>query len=561
MQRQFEVTRRDGAARLGTLRWRGEELTTPSSFDSKEELEALIALTIHSAELDVAVITNQEDYRAERIDTDVVILGGAARFSDDPRGLTKALVRARESTNPDSALYAPALATPNNVSLLVYAGVDLVDPIMAEVKAREGYLLSAEGERQFNAISRSYCLCDACRGVNVADLTPEQRVTVLSAHNRHALKTELCIVRENIERGTLRELVEARCRTAPMLTALLRLLDEEHSYFERRSPIVRTATLLACSQESLNRPEILRFGERVIERLNKRGGILILLPCSARKPYSRSRSHRIILNRLGKLRQFLHEAIITSPIGIVPRGLEIMYPASNYDIPVTGKWTCDESEWVIGRLTKYLEANAFDTVVAHVSDPYRKVCDEAAAALGVDLIYTVEDENILSSASLQRLCAVVQELIVEDSPKRRDLRFDYLQDLADYEFGPHASTAIFAERTKVRGLFPTYYASDGGTRIATIVGTYCTLALTIEGARRYLRASENRYCVHIDDFVPKGTVFAIGVLNADPGIRPFDEVIVLNERVIAVGRALMSGWEMQASKRGAAVAVRHVDAR
>jgi hypothetical protein len=91
MQRQFEVTRRDGAARLGTLRWRGEELTTPSSFDSKEELEALIALTIHSAELDVAVITNQEDYRAERIDADVVILGGAARFSDDPRGLTKAL--------------------------------------------------------------------------------------------------------------------------------------------------------------------------------------------------------------------------------------------------------------------------------------------------------------------------------------------------------------------------------------------------------------------------------------------------------------------------------------
>jgi len=42
--------------------------------------------------------------------------------------------------------------------------------------------------------------------------------------------------------------------------------------------------------------------------------------------------------------------------------------------------------------------------------------------------------------------------------------------------------------------------------------------------------------------VPKGTVFAIGVLNADPEIRPFDEVIVLNEHVIAVGRALMSGW-------------------
>jgi len=561
MARQFEVTRRDGAARLGTLRWQGEELATPSSFESKEELEFLSTLTIHKAELDVAVITTEEESRAERTDADVVILGGAARFRDDPRGLTKALIRARESTNPDSALYAPALATPNNVSLLVYAGVDLVDSVMAEVKAREGYLLFAEGERQFDAISRSYCLCDACRGVSIAQLPPEHRVAVLSAHNTCALNTELCIARENIERGTLRELVDGRCRSDPMLTALLRLLDGEYSYFERRSPIVRTATLLACSQESLNRPEILRFGERVIERLNKRDEILLLLPCSARKPYSRSRSHKTILKRLGKMRQFLHEAIVTSPIGIVPRSLEIMYPASNYDIPVTGKWTCDESEWVIGRLKQYLEANAFDKVVAHVSGPYREVCDEAAAVLGVELIHTVEGEDILSSDSLQRLCAVARELILEYSPKRRDLRFDYIRDLADYEFGPRASTAIFADSTKVRGVFPAYYASDGGLRIATIAGTYCTLALTIEGARRYLCANENRYCVRIDDFVPKGTIFAIGVLSADPGIRPFDEVMILNERVIAVGRALMSGWEMQASKRGAAVAVRHVEAR
>ncbi|MGP8132966.1 MAG: hypothetical protein ACLQAL_01680, partial [Halobacteriota archaeon] len=80
MQRQFEVTRRDGAARLGTLGWRGEEFTTPSSLESKEELEFLHALTIHNVELDVAVITSQEDPRAERIDADVVILGGAPRF-------------------------------------------------------------------------------------------------------------------------------------------------------------------------------------------------------------------------------------------------------------------------------------------------------------------------------------------------------------------------------------------------------------------------------------------------------------------------------------------------
>ena len=557
----FEALRRDGAARLGALVWRGDKLLTPSSLGSKEELEFLKASTTQEGELDAKVIASHRDHKAERIAADVTILGGAARFAKNPRGLAKAIVGARESANPDSALYVPALATPNNVSLLVYAGVDLIDSIVAEVKAREETFLFAEGERQFDSLPRSHCFCDACRDTDLADLPPDQRVSVLSAHNRQALEAELRIVRERVEQGTLREFVEGRCRSAPILTALLRFLDEEYSYFERRSPITRTSTLLACSQESLNRPEIRRFGERVISRLDKRDGILLLLPCSAKKPYSRSRSHRIILQRLGKLRRFLHEAIITSPVGIVPRGLEIMWPASNYDIPTTGKWTCDEREWVTGRLAQYLKTNDFYAVIAHISGAYREICDDAAAGLGVALLHTVNDENILSTDSLQRLEAIAQELIAEHSPEQRDLRLDYLHDLANYEFGSHASAAIFEKDVTVGGLFPAYYALDGGTRLATITNKYCTLALTLEGARRYLREGSTRYCVEIDDFVPKGTVFAIGVLQADSTIRPLDEVIVLNEHVIAVGRAFMSGWEMQSSQRGAAVAVRHVEAR
>jgi archaeosine synthase len=561
MTRQFEVTKRDGAARLGKLKWRGEELTTPFILESKEELEFLKELTTRKDEIDVAVVEATDNRSAERIDADIVILAGAVRFRDDPRSLTKALLGVKERANPDAALYVPALATPKNVSLLVYAGADLFDFVMAEVRAREGYMLDAEGDRPFDAMSRWPCFCQACDGVNVAELSPEQRVALTLDHNRKALKAELNKIAGNIERGTIRELVEGRCRATPALTALLRLLDEEYRYFERRSPIVRTSTLFACSQESLNRPEIHRFSARVIERLLKRGGILLLLQCSARKPYSRSRSHRTILAHLGKLRQYLNEVIITSPIGVVPRSLEIMYPACNYDVPVTGKWTCDEREWVIDRLTQYLSVNAFESVVAHVSGPYRQICDEAATSVGADVVHTVSDDDTLSFASLERLHTVAQELVDTYSPSRRDLRFDYIQDLADFQFGPYASEAIFPEIPKVRGLFPTYYATDRGKRVATITGTYSTLALTIEGARRYMRADDGRYAVEIDDFEPKGTVFAIGVLSADPGIRPFDEVIVCNDRIIAVGRALMSGWEMQASKNGGAVAVRHVEAR
>ncbi len=227
MTRLFEVTKRDGAARLGKLMWRGEEVVTPCSFESKEDLEFLKESTIHRAEIDVTIVAAQEETSAEQIDADVVILAGAARFRDDPRGLTKALLRARELANPDSALYAPALATPENVSLLVYAGVDLVDSVVAGVKAREGYFLDADGGRRFDAVSRRPCLCSACNGANVTELSFEHKVALASDHNKRALKAELNKIAENVERGTLRELVEGRCRSAPVLTALLRLLDDE----------------------------------------------------------------------------------------------------------------------------------------------------------------------------------------------------------------------------------------------------------------------------------------------------------------------------------------------
>ena len=56
-----------------------------------------------------------------------------------------------------------------------------------------------------------------------------------------------------------------------------------------------------------------------------------------------------------------------------------------------------------------------------------------------------------------------------------------------------------------------------------------------------------------------GSVFAVGVQEADYAIRPGDEVIVSNGigEVIAVGRSEMSGREMCELKRGRAVSVRH----
>lgn len=58
--------------------------------------------------------------------------------------------------------------------------------------------------------------------------------------------------------------------------------------------------------------------------------------------------------------------------------------------------------------------------------------------------------------------------------------------------------------------------------------------------------------------MPSGNLLAPGVVDADMNIRPSDQVIVVSERVLGVGRALMGGAEMVRSTRGIAVDLRKV---
>lgn len=89
-------------------------------------------------------------------------------------------------------------------------------------------------------------------------------------------------------------------------------------------------------------------------------------------------------------------------------------------------------------------------------------------------------------------------------------------------------------------------------------------SLSITGAKRIVEIKKSAKCfVTVQNDVSKfiaegGDVFAAHVVRADKEIRSKDEVIVLDEarRVLAVGRAVLSGDEMRAFKRGVAVKVR-----
>jgi len=72
-------------------------------------------------------------------------------------------------------------------------------------------------------------------------------------------------------------------------------------------------------------------------------------------------------------------------------------------------------------------------------------------------------------------------------------------------------------------------------------------------------AASGAYSVEIEDFVPKGNLFAVGVEKASAEIRIGDDVVVAHSgEARGVGVARMTPMEMELAQRGEAVHIRHV---
>jgi archaeosine synthase len=313
--------------------------------------------------------------------------------------------------------------------------------------------------------------------------------------------------------------------------------------------------MLACSSESQNRVEVRRFAARVNERVICEGDILLVIPCSARKPYSNSQSHMAILNAIKKYRSYVREAILTSPLGVVPRELELVYPAAHYDVAVTGYWDLEERKWVSDCLKDFIMKNKFKKIIAHVEGPYVDVCKDT----GIEMEFTSMG-RVTDDASLQRLNDALDSAAMALNPDRRGYersRLDMFRMMADYQFGKGKGSLLVPERGVIKGKPPRLALFDGQEQLCQIIPEFGSLTMTIEGARRML--TDGAYTVDIADFTPKGSILAPGVLNADHTIRPGDDVFVKGSKAVAVGKAKMGGREMVDAKRGIAVELRHVE--
>ena len=577
----FEVHRRDGPARVAELRL-SSSVTTPAiadgvladagslwtadrevpegsddvltvlphrAFPSGTDEEVMDSFAPEYPDVDypsAAVVAPETagDYGA-----DAYVLSGAQGFVGHGAGFREAIVETREAIPADSALYLPGVATPANVATLVSAGVDLVDSDRAVVAGTEGKYLTTEGSHYLEDLSELPCACPACRKP-VSEFTRED----CADHNENALRAELGIVRERIRAGRLRDYIEGQARHDQWLTAAFRELDQQWTYVEERTPVIRDAELAAATEDTLRRVEIQRFADRVTGRYRNRfDNPLVLVPCSAKKPYSESQSHGQFHDAI----QFRgHTVSMTSPIGVVPQELELTYPAQHYDSVVTGRWSEDEKQFVAAVLRRYLERNDYPRVIAHVPEHgYRDVCERVEAELGMEFEYTVEDHP----TTTESLGNLMRTLDGELKYGKRERQHNTVKAIADYQFGDGAGDALFAD-VQTESRYPKLRVQDAeGTQLAAMVPQYGVLSFTLEGGRHWVESDAPTKRVEIDDFAPHGSVLAPGVVAAADDIRVGDEVVVEGPSAFAVGRAEMTGPEMTESTRGIATTVRHVE--
>ncbi|MDY6764351.1 MAG: archaeosine synthase subunit alpha [Halobacteria archaeon] len=575
----FEVHERDGPARLGEIRL-DESLTTPclvgdvledygSLWTGEREMPegnpSKISILPHrsmpsgtpeeivdnlqvshdknsDSDLDFPTASVMSVEKPEATGHDMYILTGLQ--DGYARQIFDRITEARRTLEPDSALMLPSMATPRNVSMLSYLGCDAFDDDYAVTKGYGETYMTRELEVPIDKLDELPCSCPVCLDSTPDDLSREE----IARHNVNTLRAELANVRDKIRNGKIREYVEGQSRSARWLVEAMRLVDQEWDYAEVRTPVARMSRLESNSSETIDRVEIQRFARRVLERYRApRTDVAVLLPCSAKKPYSESDSHSDFTD---SIRGRAHEVIVTSPLGVVPRELELTYPAGHYDTPVTGRWDAKERDFVSQVFDRYIENNDYHRIVAHLPEEgYAEIVRSVAEEKDIDVEFTVpEGGHPRDDEALDALDEALKDEM-QASYSRKDKWF--VEGVASYQFGRGVLDGV---DLRTEGRIPRLRVFSGGDQIATLVPQYGLLSLTLEGVDVF-----DPFEVEIDEFVPQGSVLAPGIVDADGDIRVGDEVYFEGPEARGVGRARMFGEEMVRSTRGVSVDARHVE--
>ncbi len=488
-----------------------------------------------------------------KTDCPFIILTGLPSLFSNQRKLVEHLVTLRSKISTDVAIYSPGPVPPAFYPFLVYSGIDFFDDSFAYYISDRGYFLSEDNTYPIS--SHPNCYCSYCQS------SPPDIIN----HNITVMKNALAKIRYHIKQGTFRTMVEKEIHNSISFAAALRYYDRQYdSIIRKRVPLQTSAKVKCIGEESLYRPEIVEYRERIKSRYipPRNSKIVLLLPCSAKKPYSMSQSHNLFREAIRKadrnIFQYISELIITSPLSVVPRELESIYPSKFYDITVTGTWSSEEVNVTSSLLNNVLSKYQQDVIVIDHThgQGYREIVKKINTLNIKEIYHTSPERHPTSRESLTKLTETLKDVLNSINNQTNAQSYSILQRkliaTANHQFGPLTGEEIFNGEIKTRGKYPRdIQIFKNKTLIATYLSRTGFLSLQPETAQKIV----NHSLVNLefnDSKIEGSTIYAPGCKEPSVDIRPLDEIFIVNSgSVLATAKALVSGEDMQKMSSGA----------
>jgi len=449
----------------------------------------------------------------------IIILTDAPQLANQKGLLSEALFILR-TRFPSSLIWTPGIGGPDNCAILTWMGVDLFDLARSRHASSLGVILSENGPREVE------------ESIDEDSSMSSQII---------AWKNSLAATRSAIRQGNLRELVEKQAISSPRSVERLRIHDARMSSLDGSisglSRVKGQFHELRChSYSSRDDPLIQDWRQRVSldhtppEHQSK---VLVLLPCSATKPYRLSSSHKRFSRSITS--NAVHEVIVTAPLGLVPRELEDIWPAGNYDIPVTGDWDSDELIVIRKMISEYTSRNNYLRIINHSGI---EITSES-----LEIIDTRKGLTAGSTEALENLNQIIEQS-VEDfnliNVKESKHRLGKLRALSRFQHG----TDKWLDGTGIQGRPPIFTIRKDGTQLALWNPRLGRFSFTKACLPLLEESGEFPEAHLMPGFDWRGDLFSSNVIDFKGSIRIGDEILVYQDNLlIGSARAEAAGWE------------------
>ena len=460
------------------------------------------------------------------LDVSVAAIGGVVPLLESYRfrDLVRVLVASKKGLDPSKPVHLFGAGHPLVFPLAALLGCDLFDSAAYAKYARDGRMLFPDGTRRASEMAESPCSCPVCSSHAIAEIAKDERL--LAEHNLHVSFAAIREVRRAIAAGDLWELVERRARAHPALLDAVRELRRHSDFLEESEPLSRTGALYYVGPETAHRPILHRYRRRLAERYVPAAARGLLVLPEASRPYA-DRYRDVVEQALAAAD--VHP-VVKSVWGPVPLELDHVWPLSQSLIP------------------DQLEPEALEAAEVF----FRQWA--AGAGYGFGALWE-------GAATLDEMRSRAP------GPKAVDWNLLRVRATADLQFGRGAADALLRGQvsfvvSKNTGKVRNVLAD--GRHLLSLRAEDGFFTLKAAGAERLHGAfASPRLRVVVDpDAVPflrEGkNAFARFVKDADPGIRPGDEALLVSpeDELVAVARAAMNRREMLSFKRGVAAFVR-----